>query len=105
KSADERGGGLSLTANWQCRCVLAVFTACISDPHHPSTKIECRGVIMKRLSSRWLAGLVFAGVAISTLTPARAGVVVHIDKYAQRMAVSIDGYPRYNWPVSTGRSG
>ena len=37
--------------------------------------------------------------------PARAGVVVHIDKYSQRMDVSIDGYPRYNWPVSTGRSG
>ena len=60
---------------------------------------------MKRLSSRWLAGLIFAGAAISTLAPARADVVVHIDKYAQRMAVSIDGYPRYNWPVSTGRSG
>ena len=37
--------------------------------------------------------------------PARADVVVHIDKYAQRMDVSIDGYRRYSWPVSTGRSG
>ena len=59
---------------------------------------------MKRLSGRWLAGL-FAGAAMSALAPARADVMVHIDKYSQRMAVSIDGYPRYSWPVSTGRSG
>ena len=60
---------------------------------------------MKRLSSRWLAGLIFAGAAMSTSAPARAGVVVHIDKYSQRMDVSIDGYMRYRWPVSTGRNG
>jgi lipoprotein-anchoring transpeptidase ErfK/SrfK len=39
------------------------------------------------------------------LTPARAGVLVEIDKSSQRMAVSVDGMMRYNWPVSTGRSG
>jgi lipoprotein-anchoring transpeptidase ErfK/SrfK len=39
------------------------------------------------------------------LTPARADVVVQIDKSSQRMAVSVDGMTRYNWPVSTGRSG
>jgi lipoprotein-anchoring transpeptidase ErfK/SrfK len=71
----------------------------------PSTKIECRGAIMKPLSSRWLAGLIFAGAAMSTLAPAHAGVVVHIDKYLQRMDVRIDGMTRYRWPVSTGRSG
>ena len=62
---------------------------------------------MKRMSGRRLAGLLLAGAATSivTMAPARADVVVHIDKYSQRMAVSIDGYPRYNWPVSTGRSG
>jgi lipoprotein-anchoring transpeptidase ErfK/SrfK len=63
------------------------------------------GVIMKRPSSRWLAGLIFAGAAMSTLAPARADVMVHIDRYSQRMDVSIDGYRRYSWPVSTGRSG
>jgi hypothetical protein len=71
----------------------------------PSTKIEMQGAIMKRLTGRWLAGLIFAGAAMSTSAPACAGVVVHIDKYSQRMAVSIDGYRRYSWPVSTGRSG
>lgn len=39
------------------------------------------------------------------LTPARADVVVHIDKSAQRMAVSVDGATQYSWPVSTGRGG
>jgi lipoprotein-anchoring transpeptidase ErfK/SrfK len=72
-----------------------------------STKIEFRGAIMKRLSTRRLAGLVLAVAAMSALAmaPARADVMVHIDKYSQRMAVSIDGTPRYNWPVSTGRNG
>jgi lipoprotein-anchoring transpeptidase ErfK/SrfK len=62
---------------------------------------------MKRLSRRQLAGLLFVVAATSVLAmvPARADVTVHIDKYSQRMAVIIDGYPRYNWPVSTGRSG
>ena len=63
---------------------------------------------MKRLSARRLArpalatAMVMAGLA---LTPARADVVVQIDKSSQRMAVSVDGMMRYNWPVSTGRSG
>jgi len=36
---------------------------------------------------------------------ALADVVVHIDKSAQRMSVSVNGQPRYNWPISTGRNG
>jgi lipoprotein-anchoring transpeptidase ErfK/SrfK len=63
---------------------------------------------MKRLSKRRLARLVFAAVAVMAglaLTPARAGVVVRIDKSSQRMAVSVDGAMRYSWPVSTGRRG
>ena len=62
---------------------------------------------MKRLSRGQLARLLVpAAVIVTPITaPARADVTVHIDKYAQRMAVSIDGAPRYNWPVSTGRSG
>ena len=39
------------------------------------------------------------------LNPARAAVVVQINKSSQRMAVSIDGAARYSWPVSTGRNG
>ncbi|MDI1263521.1 MAG: L,D-transpeptidase [bacterium] len=49
--------------------------------------------------------IVAAAMAVSSWAPARADVVVQIDKYSQRMAVSVDGTTRYNWPVSTGRSG
>lgn len=34
--------------------------------------------------------------------PARAELVIEIDKSAQQMIVSVDGDPRYVWPVSTG---
>jgi len=37
--------------------------------------------------------------------PAWADVVVQIDKSSQRMTVSVDGSPRYTWPVSTGGGG
>ncbi|MDO9061919.1 MAG: L,D-transpeptidase [Bradyrhizobium sp.] len=63
---------------------------------------------MKWLSDRRLARLAFAVAAVVAglaLTPARAGVVVQIDKSSQRMAVSVDGTMRYSWPVSTGRRG
>ncbi len=63
---------------------------------------------MKRLSGGRLAGLAVAAAIVisgSAVTPARADLVVHIDKSSQRMAVSVDGMRRYNWPVSTGRSG
>jgi len=63
---------------------------------------------MRRLSERRLVRLAFAVAAIIAglaLTPARASVVVQIDKSSQRMAVSVDGTMRYSWPVSTGRSG
>jgi lipoprotein-anchoring transpeptidase ErfK/SrfK len=55
-----------------------------------------------------LARGVFAGAVMLSglaLTPARADVVVQIDKSSQRMLVSVDGMMRYNWPVSTGRDG
>ena len=46
-----------------------------------------------------------AVMVMSAWAPARADVVVLIDKSSQRMAVSIDGATRFNWPVSTGRGG
>ena len=63
---------------------------------------------MKRRSGGRLARLALAARSSwreLALTPARADVVVQIDKSSQRMAVSVDGMTRYNWPVSTGRSG
>jgi lipoprotein-anchoring transpeptidase ErfK/SrfK len=75
----------------------------------PAIKIGRQGLkIMKRRSGGRLARLVLAAAVMTVglaLTPARAELVVQIDKSSQRMAVSVDGMTRYNWPVSTGRSG
>lgn len=49
--------------------------------------------------------IVVAAMVVSAWTSAYADIVVQIDKSSQRMAVSVDGAPRYNWPVSTGRNG
>lgn len=58
------------------------------------------------LSSGWWPA-VAAAFLLSSLSsaPASADVVVQIDKSSQRMSVSVNGQPRYTWPVSTGRSG
>jgi lipoprotein-anchoring transpeptidase ErfK/SrfK len=37
--------------------------------------------------------------------PAQAGVVVTVDKTSQRLTVSVDGFTRYQWPVSTAAWG
>jgi lipoprotein-anchoring transpeptidase ErfK/SrfK len=52
----------------------------------------------------WAKGLIVAA-AMAVSAPSWADVRVHIDKSSQRMAVSVDGASRYNWPVSTGRRG
>jgi lipoprotein-anchoring transpeptidase ErfK/SrfK len=44
-------------------------------------------------------------VVLGTIASAEASVVVNIDRSSQRMAVSVDGAPRYNWRVSTARAG
>jgi len=46
-------------------------------------------------------------LALLTGLPASAyaAVVVTVDKSTQRMSVAVDGTPRYNWAVSTGRAG
>jgi hypothetical protein len=33
---------------------------------------------------------------------AQADVLINVDKTTQRMEVTVDGQPRYSWPVSTG---
>ena len=40
--------------------------------------------------------------AVSTASSAAADVVVTVDKSTQRMSVSVDGQPLYDWVVSTG---
>ena len=53
-----------------------------------------------------LAALAFALVlAPAFAAPARAELLIAIDKSAQQMIVAVDGYTRYVWPVSTGAPG
>ena len=50
--------------------------------------------------------LTAAMLALLTLDKAaHADLLIKIDKSTQRMVVTINGWPLYNWPVSTGRSG
>jgi lipoprotein-anchoring transpeptidase ErfK/SrfK len=49
----------------------------------------------------------FLFILILTISsvPAQAGIVVTVNKSAQRLTVAVDGSERYTWPVSTGRWG
>ena len=51
----------------------------------------------------------FIAVMIATLlvglVSAQADIVVTVDKSAQRLNVAVDGFTRYQWPVSTARWG
>jgi len=50
-----------------------------------------------------LAVLLLLAIAVPDLV--EAGVVAHISLSTQRMNVSVNGIPRYNWAVSTARPG
>lgn len=52
---------------------------------------------------RRLCALAAATFVLAAFTvPANADLLVSVDKSTQRMTVSVDGVPRYVWPVSTG---
>ncbi|MEX0842533.1 MAG: L,D-transpeptidase, partial [Xanthobacteraceae bacterium] len=50
------------------------------------------------------AMLLAACFFIAAPEPARASVLIHIDKPTQTMTVTVDGQVRHRWPVSTGAS-
>jgi hypothetical protein len=52
-------------------------------------------------------GRIVLAVALATLVtvPARAALLISIDKSSQTMTVDVDGNIRYVWPVSTGAPG
>jgi hypothetical protein len=53
-------------------------------------------------------GWAFATLVAATITmaaPASANILITVDKSSQRMSVSVDGQPRWNWRVSTGAPG
>jgi L,D-transpeptidase catalytic domain len=57
------------------------------------------------VASGVVAAAVVAALTVCAADPARAAVLVTIDKATQHMTVSVDGTRRYTWPVSTGRAG
>jgi lipoprotein-anchoring transpeptidase ErfK/SrfK len=42
---------------------------------------------------------------LGPIAGAQAGIVVTVDKSAQRLTVAVDGFKRFDWPVSTARIG
>ena len=58
-----------------------------------------------RSAALFHASLLAAALALLFAPPARASLLVSIDKSTQRMSVTVDGTERYVWPVSTGRPG
>ncbi len=57
-----------------------------------------------RLCRLAFAVAAMAAWAVLNVAPARADILIAIDKTAQRMTVTVDGKERYRWPVSTGRA-
>ena len=51
---------------------------------------------------RFPAALLAAAAVLAVTAPARANLLIQIDKSTQQMTVSVDGEQRYVWPVSTG---
>src|ERR1700722_13139221 len=51
------------------------------------------------------ASLMAAALALPCASAARADIAIAIDKSTQQMSVAVDGAQRYEWPISTGRSG
>ena len=53
---------------------------------------------------RRLGAVAAATILFAFTAPAYADLLINVDKSTQRMTVSVDGVPRYVWPVSTGIS-
>jgi len=54
---------------------------------------------------RLLAIIAAVGTMVLAGQPARAGILITVDKSAQQLTVNVDGATRYRWPVSTARWG
>ena len=61
--------------------------------------------MLTRLAIASLAIGVALAALLSGIACAQAGVVIVVNKSTQRLSVSVDGTPRYEWPVSTARQG
>jgi lipoprotein-anchoring transpeptidase ErfK/SrfK len=72
----------------------------------PLTKNQCEKAHMRWNDSANVCGENSGTQAAAKTTgPVPSSIVVNIDKTKQQMTVFLDGVERYNWPVSTGKSG
>ena len=55
--------------------------------------------------SRFIIAIATIAALLGGLARADAGIVITVDKTAQRLSVSVDGFNRFEWPVSTARWG
>ena len=55
--------------------------------------------------SRFIIAIATIAAVLGGLARAEAGIVITVDKTAQRLSVSVDGFNRFEWPVSTARWG
>lgn len=67
--------------------------------------MQLAGGVWSGVLRRWLVGGMALAVATVLASAASAGIVVSIDKTAQKMSVAVDGKQKYVWPVSTGAKG
>ncbi len=58
-----------------------------------------------RSATLFSAPLLAAAMALPLASTSYANILVSIDKNTQHMSVAVDGAPRYEWAVSTGRPG
>jgi lipoprotein-anchoring transpeptidase ErfK/SrfK len=68
------------------------------------------GFLRSFLRNSFRARVLYASAALGfvvfgAVPRADASVIVNIDRPSQRMSVTVDGMPRYNWRVSTARAG
>jgi lipoprotein-anchoring transpeptidase ErfK/SrfK len=63
--------------------------------------------ILRVAMRRWLGVGAMTALFLLSSAADRAGaeILVQIDRSAQTMEVTVDGEPRYSWPISTGRPG
>ncbi len=78
---------------------------------HETSAVQYHITVSERLQQAerapgWLRGLLISAALLGLgVSAADAEVLISVNKSTQHMTVSVDGTPRYNFVVSTGRPG
>jgi len=63
------------------------------------------GARVGRQFRRFAIAAATVATLLAGMTGAQASVLITVNKSTQRLSVSVNGEPRYRWPVSTARAG